>query len=98
MQTIYTLVGDAVQELLLPGADEHVLPGIRWGAFDDLLQPHTGAVKRFSTPNLVHMLISSWAEPWLKKLRRVCSAATRRSGSQRRPRETSRAFLLPVLP
>ncbi len=39
MQTMYALVDDAVQTLHMPGPDTLVLPGIRWGSFDELLTP-----------------------------------------------------------
>lgn len=39
MQTMYALVEGSVQQLQMPAPDELVLPGIRWGRFDDLLSP-----------------------------------------------------------
>ncbi len=38
-QLMYTVVGDALQSLPLPPASACVLPGIPWGAFDELLTP-----------------------------------------------------------
>jgi len=39
MQVMYAVVNGALRELTLPKPDEHVLPGIRWGAFDELMTP-----------------------------------------------------------
>jgi thermostable 8-oxoguanine DNA glycosylase len=39
MQVMYAAIAGAVRELTLPGPCEFVLPGIRWGAFDELLTP-----------------------------------------------------------
>lgn len=39
MQVMYALIAGATERLELPSPDEHVLPGIRWGAFDELLTP-----------------------------------------------------------
>jgi len=39
MQVMYALIDGTVERLQLPDANEHVLPGIRWGAFDELLTP-----------------------------------------------------------
>jgi thermostable 8-oxoguanine DNA glycosylase len=39
MQVMYALIDGTVERLELPDANEHVLPGVRWGAFDELLTP-----------------------------------------------------------
>ncbi len=39
VQLMYTVVGGAIQTLTLPRASTCVLPGIPWGAFDELLTP-----------------------------------------------------------
>jgi hypothetical protein len=39
VQVMYSVMGGAVQKLPLPQPDSHVLPGIPWGAFDELLTP-----------------------------------------------------------
>jgi len=36
---MYTLIAGKVRELTLPPTDEEVLPGIPWGAFDELMTP-----------------------------------------------------------
>jgi len=36
---MYATINGASRRLALPGPDEFVLPGIRWGAFDELLTP-----------------------------------------------------------
>lgn len=38
-QVMYAALGGAVRELRLPSPQEFVLPGVRWGAFDELLTP-----------------------------------------------------------
>lgn len=39
MQVMYALINGGLKSLELPNADNEVLPGIRWGAFDELLTP-----------------------------------------------------------
>src|SRR5690606_41597609 len=39
MQTMYGFINGALRQLDLPDPDEMVIPGIRWGAFDELLTP-----------------------------------------------------------
>jgi len=39
MQEMYSLIDGAVQRLEIPDPDVFVLPGIRWGAFDELFTP-----------------------------------------------------------
>lgn len=39
MQVMYSVVGGKVHKLPMPQAESHVLPGIQWGAFEDLLTP-----------------------------------------------------------
>jgi thermostable 8-oxoguanine DNA glycosylase len=39
MQVMYALIAGTTERLELPSPDEYVLPGIRWGAFDELLTP-----------------------------------------------------------
>jgi thermostable 8-oxoguanine DNA glycosylase len=39
MQVMYAFINGALERLDLPDPSEHVLPGIRWGAFDELLTP-----------------------------------------------------------
>jgi thermostable 8-oxoguanine DNA glycosylase len=39
MQTMYAHIAEEVRELTLPSVHEEVLPGIRWGAFDELMTP-----------------------------------------------------------
>ena len=39
VQTVYTILDGRVRELTLPEPDEYVLPGVRWGAFDELMTP-----------------------------------------------------------
>ena len=39
MQTMYVAATGTVRELPLPPAESDVLPGIRWGSFDELLTP-----------------------------------------------------------
>jgi thermostable 8-oxoguanine DNA glycosylase len=39
MQVIYAILDGRVRELTLPEPKEHVLPGVRWGAFDELMTP-----------------------------------------------------------
>ncbi|MGP8434970.1 8-oxoguanine DNA glycosylase [Paraburkholderia fungorum] len=39
MQTMYAYIAGETRELKLPATDAEVLPGIRWGAFDELLTP-----------------------------------------------------------
>lgn len=39
MQIMYGFINGALQHLDLPDPDEMVIPGIRWGAFDELLTP-----------------------------------------------------------
>lgn len=39
MQKMYTVVEGAIYSLLLPQSASQILPGIRWGAFDELLTP-----------------------------------------------------------
>ncbi|ADO74602.1 Integrase [Stigmatella aurantiaca DW4/3-1] len=39
MQVMYSVMSGAVQKLPLPQPDSYVLPGIPWGAFDELLTP-----------------------------------------------------------
>jgi hypothetical protein len=39
MQEMYSLIGDTIERLELPDPNDFVLPGIRWGAFDELLTP-----------------------------------------------------------
>ena len=39
MQIMYARIDGDLQHLELPDSEEMVLPGIRWGAFDELLTP-----------------------------------------------------------
>jgi thermostable 8-oxoguanine DNA glycosylase len=39
MQVMFSLIDGTIERLELPDPDEHVLPGVRWGAFDELLTP-----------------------------------------------------------
>jgi thermostable 8-oxoguanine DNA glycosylase len=39
MQTMYGFINGALRQLDLPDPDEMVIPGIRWGVFDELLTP-----------------------------------------------------------
>lgn len=39
MQTMYALVDDTVHAVDMPHPDSFVLPGIRWGRFDDVMTP-----------------------------------------------------------
>lgn len=39
MQTMYASIAGVVRSLELPEPDEELLPGIRWGGFDELLTP-----------------------------------------------------------
>ena len=39
MQEMYAVFEGAIRSLLLPKSESHILPGIRWGAFDELLTP-----------------------------------------------------------
>ena len=39
MQTMFATIGGELRHLTLPSPDEHALPGIRWGMFDELLTP-----------------------------------------------------------
>ena len=39
MQTMRTIVEGEIRKLELPPPEDEVLPGIRWGAFDELLTP-----------------------------------------------------------
>ncbi len=39
MQTMYAHIAGELRELTLPSVHEEVLPGIRWGAFDELMTP-----------------------------------------------------------
>ena len=39
MQTMFALFHGAVQELRLPAPEDFVVPGVRWGSFDELLTP-----------------------------------------------------------
>lgn len=39
MQIMYSLVDGAVQRLELPSSSAYLMPGVRWGAFDELLTP-----------------------------------------------------------
>jgi thermostable 8-oxoguanine DNA glycosylase len=69
MQTMYALVGDAVRALEMPGPDALVLPGIRWGCFDELLTPaywhgqvwHHGQLGTYSTLRLGSSLLEETA-------------------------------------
>jgi len=39
MQEMYSLIGGTIECLELPDPNDFVLPGVRWGAFDELLTP-----------------------------------------------------------
>lgn len=39
MQVAYSILNGRLCELSLPGPDDHVLPGVPWGAFDELMTP-----------------------------------------------------------
>ena len=39
MQTVYAVMDGEVATLVLPGAWEEALPGVKWGAFDELMTP-----------------------------------------------------------
>jgi thermostable 8-oxoguanine DNA glycosylase len=39
MQEMYSLIGGTIKRLEIPDPNEFVLPGVRWGAFDELLTP-----------------------------------------------------------
>lgn len=39
MQLMYATIDGSLRCLALPGPDEFVVPGVRWGAFDELLTP-----------------------------------------------------------
>lgn len=39
MQIMYAILNGKVRKLTLPGPNDHVLPGVAWGAFDELMTP-----------------------------------------------------------
>src|SRR4051812_1246196 len=39
MQTVFSLLSGGARELDLPNANEEVMPGIRWGSFDEFFTP-----------------------------------------------------------
>lgn len=39
MQVVYAVLNGGLCELTLPGPNDHVLPGVQWGAFDELMTP-----------------------------------------------------------
>lgn len=79
MQTMYAFIAGEVRELQLPPKDAEVLPGIQWGAFDELMTPaywrgqawqHTesGAFRDFRLGNTLHeevaaCLLGGWGMP-----------------------------------
>lgn len=79
MQTMYSYIAGEVHELQLPPKDAEVLPGIKWGAFDELMTPaywrgqawqHTesGAFRDFRLGNTLHeevaaCLLGGWGMP-----------------------------------
>ena len=50
MQVMHSVIGGVVHSLALPAPEDPVLPGIRWGRYDDILGlPPIGAGKLGNT-------------------------------------------------